>query len=833
MLERAQSIRFSGSDLTVVEHATNFGTASDSPFTAAQVLEMKGDGKQVVAYMSIASVDNHRAAYTGGTPGFDGYAAAGVTNVPLLQITEQFVDYWTTGSDGHPKVLVPLKQWLKANFDAGYDGVFLDVVEAHWYTQVRNALAGSDQSLAIARSTTAAMDIIVELDKYAQTLAQQAGRTEFKIFLGHSPDLIDLHRDTTASTGETTRLDLIQEIQSRVDGVLVESRNNTPDSGAVDFLNMNGPAQRVVRNLVTTDKAENGYGSATVFAAIYGPETGQNFIDGSANSFAAMESMINAAKNGFIPYATPFHDTRFNLKPHLLFNESTNAADAFLLSAAFANASGGGGSDLIVGHSGVNTIDAGDGNDIVRAEGGGDTVNGDAGDDTIEGGSGNDTLNGGTGNDVVTGGTGNDIADGGAGSDEFIADGPSAAFQIVDEGGGVFRLERIGSSEVDRLAGFESVRFNDTTVALSSPVIFPGTPGPDVKDGSAYNDVLSGAAGNDTLKGLGGDDQLNGDAGNDTLNGGEGNDTVDGGAGNDQMTGGGGNDSFFVDSTADKVYEDLNGGFDTIFSNVSNNNAIAANVERLELLGSIQTGRGNSANNQIAGNSAVNYLYGGDGNDAISGGLGNDRLYGEAGDDTLDGGGGNDIMQGGAGNDVYIVNSQTDTLTEVSSAGIDHVFSTAGRILGSYFENLTLTGTASVFATGNTLANVIVGNSGSNLIYGAGGNDTLTGGAGPDRFDFRGYTASFGVDTITDYTPGVDALYIARAGFNSVLYVGDEVYVRTGAAPSPEGTGPQFLYNTANGDLSFDRDGTGAAAAVKFAVIAGAPALTGSDFVVY
>jgi Ca2+-binding RTX toxin-like protein len=52
--------------------------------------------------------------------------------------------------------------------------------------------------------------------------------------------------------------------------------------------------------------------------------------------------------------------------------------------------------------------------------------------------------------------------------------------------------------------------------------------------------------------------------------------------------------------------------------------------------------------------------------------------------------------------------------------------------LGDNLENLTLTGTAILSGTGNTLDNIIIANSAGNIFDGGDGNDTLTGGIGND-----------------------------------------------------------------------------------------------------
>ncbi len=72
------------------------------------------------------------------------------------------------------------------------------------------------------------------------------------------------------------------------------------------------------------------------------------------------------------------------------------------------------------------------------------------------------------------------------------------------------------------------------------------------------------------------------------------------------------------------------------------------------------------------------------------GGSGNDTLTGNDADNVLDGGLGIDTLIGGLGNDTYIVDTRTDTITELLNQGIDEVRSTtAVYVLGANLENLT------------------------------------------------------------------------------------------------------------------------------------------------
>ncbi|MBS0310274.1 MAG: hypothetical protein JSR88_02910, partial [Proteobacteria bacterium] len=200
------------------------------------------------------------------------------------------------------------------------------------------------------------------------------------------------------------------------------------------------------------------------------------------------------------------------------------------------------------------------------------------------------------------------------------------------------------------------------------------------------------------------------------------NDTLDGGTGADQMSGGSGNDTYVVDNFGDVLTEAANEGVDTVRSSISH--TLGANLENLVLTGSTAiNGSGNALNNLLIGNAGNNILYG----DA-----GVDTLLGYAGNDRLNGGAGNDFLQGGQGNDTYVIDSTGDSLWENANEGWDTVESAVSYTLGADFESLTLTGSAAINGTGNSLDNTLTGNGANNLLTGGAGNDTLDGGAGAD-----------------------------------------------------------------------------------------------------
>ena len=142
-------------------------------------------------------------------------------------------------------------------------------------------------------------------------------------------------------------------------------------------------------------------------------------------------------------------------------------------------------------------------------------------------------------------------------------------------------------------------------------------------------------------------------------------------------------DTYVVDSTSDTVTEGSSAGTDLIQSSVTF--TASNNVENLTLTGSSNIdATGNSLDNTLTGNS------------------GNNTLTGNAGNDTLDGGSGNDSLIGGAGDDTYVVDSTSDTVTENSSEGTDLIQSSVTYTASNNVENLTLTGSSNIDATGRS-----------------------------------------------------------------------------------------------------------------------------------
>jgi Ca2+-binding RTX toxin-like protein len=214
-------------------------------------------------------------------------------------------------------------------------------------------------------------------------------------------------------------------------------------------------------------------------------------------------------------------------------------------------------------------------------------------------------------------------------------------------------------------------------------------------------------------------------------------------------------------------------------------------------------------------------VFGLAGADVIHGGDGLDTLYGGADNDVLDGGNGDDSISGDEGNDQLF-----------GQAGNDSVFGGDGDDQmsgGDGFDNLTGEGGNDSLSGGND-DDVLAGGDGNDFLMGGPGSDLLFGGGGADVFAFQ--SASEGADTIADFESGMDHIQISASGFGGGLIAGGTVSLVSGTDPTATSATGQFLFDTDDGRLLWDADGTGAGAAVLVATLSNVPTLGAGDFIV-
>jgi hypothetical protein len=251
----------------------------------------------------------------------------------------------------------------------------------------------------------------------------------------------------------------------------------------------------------------------------------------------------------------------------------------------------------------------------------------------------------------------------------------------------------------------------------------------------------------------------------------------------------------------------------------------------------------------LAGTAGADTISGLGGRDHLYGGNGNDTLFGGAGDDAMHGDAGADIMFGGSGNDDYYVDDVNDVVSETTVPGVDdggtndRVYSTVSYTLSPFIERLVLLESAiAISATGNAQVNSIVGNSNANIISGGGGKDLLTGGLGADTF-LLGPANAANTVTITDFAAedkfGITASDYGLSQGNGLVDNGSGTLVLdptwfatvTGSQGTVAGHG-QFLYNTTTSTVTWDPDGSGAAAGIALAKLQAGAVVTADNFAI-
>jgi Ca2+-binding RTX toxin-like protein len=161
------------------------------------------------------------------------------------------------------------------------------------------------------------------------------------------------------------------------------------------------------------------------------------------------------------------------------------------------NATGGSGSDVIMGTSVANSLTGGAGTDWLEGRAGSDSLAGDAGRDTLLGGADNDYLSGGADDDSLRAFGGTDTLSGGDGRDAVsYADAPSKVVATIGGTGGP-------SGEADKIEAdvedLEGSNFDDWLIGSDAANTLTGHQGKDVIVGKGGLDVLKGDEGADAL----------------------------------------------------------------------------------------------------------------------------------------------------------------------------------------------------------------------------------------------------------------------------------------------------------------------------------------------
>ena len=505
---------------------------------------------------------------------------------------------------------------------------------------------------------------------------------------------------------------------------------------------------------------------------------------------------------------------------------------------------GGVGNDTIFGHGGKDTLRGGAGNDILEGGEGNDYLLGGVGIDILRGGDGDDTLSGGAGGavDPQKPLLNADTLDGGKGNDTYLINekrtvvvesDTSYALSLSDLVNGKASHDIILSSvdfDISTVNAVEDLRLTGMAVKAT------GNDQINILIGNLADNILLGNDGDDALLGdasfiggieffgdygnsfkeadnfhlIGGDDSLDGGDGNDALMGMGGSDILAGGQGADILIGGGGSDTYFVDHTADKVYESLLSGYEMELAILGDKNGKVFNVADFASTYYIDQAKDTTAwriteeqYQQLSLSSGFNLQV--FAQETSYAELPNDMPYLVY--DTVNHVEPYYYLSG------YVPSGFTISAARLDAGGNDWIYQSVdltnsnGDLLtlsefSPFVENIKLTGLA-ISAVGSADSNMLFGSETDNQIFGLEGNDWISAGAGNDFID-----GGLGDDFI-DGGAGFDAVWYSglkdgffdepiTSGINANLTTN---VVTTGSMGTDKLSGIEAIVGTAYADV--------------------------------
>ncbi|MCB2081577.1 MAG: endo alpha-1,4 polygalactosaminidase [Hyphomicrobiales bacterium] len=519
----------------------------DANLTASDITSLQAQNKTLISYLSIGEAEDYRDYWQNND--WD-------TTPPDFLLEEN--PNWP----GNYNVEFWNPDWQAIIFDKiteivtlGYDGMYLDIVDAFMVEGVQDAYPGTDAELRLEMQ-----DFVIALSEHAKAI-----NPDFKVIPQNAPELLGQDAGTLAPN---------EVYLAAIDGLGVEdlfyNDNEVSDftQGDLEYIQFALDAGKLVlATSYPTDQDKQLEFIQLALAEGLVPFIGNRALDGTIDA------------------------DNYNILAQL----PTELVDQ--ISREDITPDDGSGDDTITGGDGNDTVDGGQGNDTIDGDDG-STSGGDSGDDTVDGGQGNgtvggddtrechrdnddddspDTVNGNQGQDATEGNNdtqqGDHHQDGGHNDDNDAEDDNGHSDNLSDntlendwlcdksghdDGGDddtqVAQSENdttnVSADEEDSHSCDKNHDDNDDDNATLT-----GTDEDDSLVGDGHEGCITGNAGSDELHGNddddtldGGDDEdlLRGGDGDDVLVGGEDEDTLVGGAGNDIMTGGEDSDQYII-----------------------------------------------------------------------------------------------------------------------------------------------------------------------------------------------------------------------------------------------------------------------------------------------
>lgn len=526
-----------------------------------------------------------------------------------------------------------------------------------------------------------------------------------------------------------------------------------------------------------------------------------------------------------------------------------------------------------------------------QGQGGGDYFSGRDGDDILDGGRDGDILYGEAGDDVMIGGAGQDYIDGGEGSDTVVYAGSSAGVTIDLANGTASGGDATGPVQIvgrgtairnDILVGLEHVVgsfHDDHLIGDDQANDLSGGAGDDRLTGGGGRDALDGGAGSDTadyadaagrvslnlgrgksvgdtyvsienLAGSGFDDWIKGDDAANVLTGQGGDDQLRGGAGDDTLLG----DFAYAGDAPPSL--GMGSGYVTLGPDADNNSIdtaydISGNFSLEEDPDIFDSTTVPHTTVEATGNGLGAYFS----IDLAAGAVITIDIDGIADPNVHDSwvrllnAEGEIVAQNddGGGDPGSITRRDSSTVHVVEETGTYYILE------GSWTPESEEGGWTEVVPEGSTYelnvsvelppepaepgaagADRLDGGDGGDLLDGGLEADVLVGGDGDDYFRFSTALGGGNVDRIRDFDVASDTILLDALIFEAL---GDEGALSLGAFhASAAGVGrdadDRIIYDTDDGALAYDLDGSGDGEAVQFAQLRKNLDLSADDFVI-
>ena len=201
-------------DLVVIDYSSD--GSEDGEFSHADIKRLRDAGKTVLAYFSIGEAEDYRfywkKKWRVGRPGF-------IAEENPDWEGNYKVKYWSRGWWKRA-----LRPYLDRNLDAGFDGVYLDVIDAYWWWHDEKGMSAQTTANRMAKlveriasyARTRAGDGFIICPQNGVSLLDDASNKWRKRFLNcvDAVGVENLYYDVWSEDDQAFRLDMLEQFDA-------------------------------------------------------------------------------------------------------------------------------------------------------------------------------------------------------------------------------------------------------------------------------------------------------------------------------------------------------------------------------------------------------------------------------------------------------------------------------------------------------------------------------------------------------------------------------------------------------------------------------------------